>query len=303
MKKLFLLIIPVLAFIYPYAQGCSDAGFCTIGNLKPVQNTAAKQRVTVGITHGIGDENVYVLTPAIQYDWMINNQWSIQGKLTGNYADGNLGSAAGLGDIFLSGIFSPATVSQWKPGILLAAKIPLNQSNLKENGMSLPMQYQSSLGTVDAIIGFSITNEKWLFATALQQPLTGHNNNHFLPAYFTTHAAMKYPPGNDFNRKADILLRANYNIPIKDKFRVGAGLLGVYHVANDTYVDGNTSNKPIEIAGSKGATLNVTGSGSYTISKAFSIGLLAGAPVIVRDVRPDGLTRSFTITTEFILNF
>jgi hypothetical protein len=74
-------------------------------------------------------------------------------------------------------------------------------------------------------------------------------------------------------------------------------------LGNDTYVDGNTSNKPIEITGSDGLTLNVTGAGWYSFSNKFSIGLLAGAPVVVRDIRPDGLTRSFTISTEFIFNF
>jgi hypothetical protein len=303
MKRIILLLATVMMHYWLCAQGCSDAGFCSIGNIKPAATDSFKQKITIALTNGIGDEGVYVLTPAIQYDRKINNRWAIQAKLTGNYATGNLGSATGVGDIFLSSTFTPKTNNKWKQHILLAAKIPLNSGNLKEGTVSLPMQYQSSLGTVDVIAGYSLTNEKWLFAAAWQQPVSGRNGNNFLPVYFNNAAALKYSPSNDFNRKADLLLRANYNFSTNQKFKFTAGLLGIYHTGNDTYIDGNTSSKPIEIVGSSGVTLNITAAGWYKFSNKFSLGLSAGAPAVVRDVRPDGLTRAFTIAPEFIFNF
>lgn len=288
---------------YSIAQGCSDAGFCTLGNLNPLHQKTGKQKLTIGITNGIGDEGVYVLTPSLKYDYKINSAWEIQAKLTSNYSSGNLGSAFGLGDLFINAQHTFNAASKWKTSLLIGTKLPLNNANLMVNGKSLPMQYQSSLGTVDAIAGLSITNNKWLFATAVQLPLTHHNGNQFLPSTFGNAAALKYPASNNFNRKADILLRANYEISATKKFNLNVGLLSIYHIANDSYKDALVSNDYIEIKGSKGITLNLTTAASFMLSKKITIGFLAGAPVAVRDVRPDGLTRSFSLNTDLIFNF
>ena len=289
-----------------YAQGCSDAGFCTIGSLKPhgsALENVKKQKLTLILSNGIGDESVYVFTPGIQYDNQLSKHWTIQAKITANYASGNLGNAAGLGDAYLSGTYIIKDNSKWTKSILLGTKLPLNNGDIKEGNKPLPMQYQSSLGTADIIGGFSITNNKWIFATAFQQPVSGTNRNTFLPAYWNTAAASKYAATNDFKRKGDVLLRAGYNIEPNKKLNINLGLLGIYHLGKDNYVDGNISNKPIAIAGSDGATLNGTASAWYKVSNKFTIGLTGGVPFVVRDVRPDGLTRKFVISPEFIVNF
>lgn len=302
----FIILVGTVINLQSYAQGCSDAGFCTIGNIKPhgaaLQNIK-KQKLTVILANGIGDESVFVFTPGIQYDNQLSDRWTIQAKITANYASGNLGNAFGLGDAYLSGTFSIKDKSSWKKSILLATKLPLNNSDIREGTRPLPMQYQSSLGTVDIIGGFSITNNKWAFATAFQQPVSGRNGNTFLPAYWNTVAALKYAATNDFNRKGDVLLRAGYNVVPNNKLNINLGLLGIYHLGKDSYIDGNISNKPIEIKGSDGLTLNGTAAAWYRVSDKFSIGLTGGVPFVVRDVRPDGLTRSFVIAPEFIFHF
>ena len=175
----------VFGFVICYgltAQGCSDAGFCTIGSIKPgsvAGKETSKQKLSLFFSNGIGDESVYVFTPGIQYDNRLNEQWAIQAKVTANYASGNLGSAFGLGDIFVAGSFSPKTKNSWKSTITLATKLPLNSGNIKEAGKPLPMQYQSSLGTVDGILGYTVANQQWKFSAALQLPLSGINRNTF----------------------------------------------------------------------------------------------------------------------------
>ena len=88
------------------AQGCSDAGFCSIGNLaqQSVKN-GSKNKFSLQLPVGVGDEGVIVFTPALQYDRTFNEHWSFQTKITANYADGNLGNAAAPGDIYLSGTY------------------------------------------------------------------------------------------------------------------------------------------------------------------------------------------------------
>lgn len=301
-----LLIILLAPSVNIIAQGCSDAGFCTLGNIKPhgADSTFLKrQNLTIILANGIGDESVYVFTPGIQYDIRLNRQWALQARLTANYASGNLGTAFGLGDGFLSGIYSPKTTSRWLTSFILGGKFPLNLGDIKTGNKPLPMQYQSSLGTVDIIAGVSITNHRWLLATAIQQPLTGTNRNTFLPIYWGTADAAKYSPSNDFNRKADVLLRVGYDIATTKKWQLNIGLLSIYHLGKDTYIDGNVSNKPIALQGSDGLTLNGTFSAWYKPSSTFSLGITGGVPFVIRDIRPDGLTRSFVLSPELIYHF
>lgn len=307
-RQIFFLsfLMAALCSVKTMAQGCSDAGFCTIGNLNQhARDTAPeyKHRLTLLLSNGIGDENVYVFAPGIQYDHQLNGRWSFQGKITGNYADGNLGIATGLADLFLSATYSPLRKTNWQTSFLLGAKLPLNNANIQSGGKSLPMQYQSSLGTVDLLAGVTAANKKWLFAAAIQLPLTGTNGNTFLPVYWNTTLANKYPPGNDFKRKGDVLLRTGYNLIANKKINLNIGILGIYHLGNDTYIDGNISNNPIPLRSSAGLTLNGTAAVHCQLSNRLSLGLSGGVPFVVRDIRPDGLTRKFVLSPEIIYNF
>jgi hypothetical protein len=288
------------------AQGCSDAGFCTIGGLNHhTKETVSqnKQKLTLILSNGIGDENVYVFTPGIQYDYKLNSRWSAQGKITGNYANGNLGTAAGAGDLFLSATYNSPQEGNWQTAFLFGTKLPLNKGDINATNKPLPMQYQSSLGTIDLLAGITIGNKRWLFSTAIQQPLTGSNRNTFLPEYWDTDQAKKYSPSNDFNRRGDVLLRADYSLIAKTKLDFNIGLLGIYHLGNDTYINGNLSNNPIVLTGSEGLTLNGTAVIRCRLNDKLSIGLSGGVPFVVRDIRPDGLTRKFVLSPELSFNF
>lgn len=283
-----------------YSQGCSDAGFCSIGALAPKQTMQEKKRqISIQLPVGIGDENVIVFTPAIQYDFRFREKWAVQAKLTANYAEGDLGSVSGPGDFYLIGTYSKGkNENGWNISASAGGKFPLSQSNLKSDGKSLPMQYQSSLGTIDLIMGIALSNPRWQFAAGWQQPLSGTNGNNFLPIYFNNDKAARYIPSNDFTRKADVLLRGLYKYRVNQRLEVRPGLLGIYHLGNDSYIDGNVSNRPIPIRGSDGLTLNASVAAWYKVSKKCSIGLTGAMPLVVRDLRPDGLTRSFVLSPE-----
>lgn len=307
MKKIiFTGIVSVLLAFTSRSQGCSDAGFCTIGNLATHKADTAdslKSGFKLSLPLGLGDEDVFVFAPALEYSYGLSQKLTLQGKLTANYASGNLGSAVGLGDLFVSGTYAFAPETKWKPSLTIGVKLPLSQSDLKEGARSLPMQYQSSLGTVDLITGFALASSKWQFAAGWQQPLSGINRNHFLPVYWDKAEATKYPSSNDFKRKGDVLLRTAYLFSAGSNWSLNGGLLGIYHLGEDSYIDANTSSKPIAIRGSDGLTLNATGGLAYAVSKKVSIGFSGGVPLIVRDVRPDGLTRRFVFSPDILLKF
>ena len=153
-----------------HGQGCSDAGFCTIGSLgQHSKNVSEEKRHKLSFMtgNGIDDENVYVFTPAIQYDYRLNKSWALQSKITANYANGNLGSAAGTGDLFMSATFDIRIKDKWRTSLLLGTKIPLNNGDIHAGGKPLPMQYQSSLGTADLLAGITISDSRWHFSAAL----------------------------------------------------------------------------------------------------------------------------------------
>jgi len=289
-----------------YAQGCSDAGFCSIGSFKSgvPKDSTLRSSISLGSAFGQGDDAVFVMTPYLQYDVHINRQWSVQSKVTANYANGNLGSASNVGDVFLTGTYTSRLGKRWAMQYTAGAKLPLNASNLSSKGRPLPMQYQSSLGTVDAIAGVTVSDDRWQFSAAVQLPLSGENKNGFLPVYWNDkEEAMNYPATNAFLRKADVLLRASRNVVQSKTWNVSLGLLGIYHLGEDSYIDPFINNNRIAIEGSNGLTLNATAAATIKVGRRFQLGLTAGVPLVVRDVRPDGLTRSWVIAPECKFSF
>jgi hypothetical protein len=293
-----------------FSQGCSDAGFCTIGTLKTSPATVKAlenkgvHRISFLTPFGQGDENVFVWTPGVQYDYFSPKGMNLQAKITGNYANGNLGSAIGAGDIYLSASKAKKISEQWNFTPTLGVKIPLSQSNISEAGMPLPMQYQSSLGTFDVIAGLTFSDKHWQFSAGYQQPLSGENKNGFLPEYWNGKPeSMNYPSTFSFKRRGDVLLKGSRAFTPSHNIAFNAGLLAIYHLGEDQYTNPFEGNRVLPIVGSSGLTLNVTGAAYWQAGKRTRLGITAGVPLVVRDVRPDGLTRSWVLAPEISWSF
>jgi hypothetical protein len=78
-------------------------------------------------------------------------------------------------------------------------------------------------------------------------------------------------------------------------------LLPIYHVANDRYTDELGVEQVI--AGSQGLTFNANMFIGYKIAEHNAIQLSVGFPLIVRNARPDGLTRSVIASIEYQVGF
>ena len=95
-----------------------------------------------------------------------------------------------------------------------------------------------------------------------------------------------------FERKPDILLRATYSIKTpNNKFTIKPNLLFIYHLGEDRFE--NIFGKSETLVGSDGLTINGNLISAYNIDKQNGIELSIAAPFVVREARPDGLTRSF----------
>lgn len=304
-KKVPYQLIVLVGFFFhfstaTYAQGCSDAGICTIDSFKPHEHGESKEyqnTFKVGLNFGAADYDINVFGTYIDYRRKVSDRLSVDAKLTTLSQSGNDISAFGLSDIYVNGNYKVGK----RTSLTLGFKIPLMDANRKENGLPLPMDYQSSLGTFDLVLGIGYSIKKLQLLAAIQQPLTQNNNQFLSDLYPSSSPLSEFQSTNQFKRSGDVLLRVSYPFNLGQKFVFTPSLLPIYHLANDKFTDIDGIEK--EIDGSQGLTLNWNTYFDYYINDKHALQLSLGAPFIVRDARPDGLTRSFVANIEYRINF
>ncbi|MCF8372678.1 MAG: hypothetical protein K9H64_13695 [Bacteroidales bacterium] len=300
-NKIVFIVIMVSMTTLAKGQGCSDAGFCTMNSLKPGQADSSSNflnQIKVGLSVGKADHDILIVANYLEYHQAITEKFSMDAKLSSISQSGNGISVFGLSDILLSGNYALST----KTAFTLGVKIPLSNANKKHEGMTLPMDYQSSLGTFDLIAGFSYQIKKLQIVAAIQQPLT-QNENKFIPWINPDYPEFTdFQSTFEFQRSGDVLVRLSYPFEIGKKIKLTPGILPIYHLSNDkaTFI---LEQDTEEIEGSKGLTLNVNAFLDYQLSSKSAIQFNVGMPLITRNVRPDGLTRSFIGTLEYRFMF
>lgn len=298
MKKIFALLVISLSS-FSFGQGCSDAGICSVGNGFISETSQTKNQIEVGNVFGKGLEDVTYISPYISYTRSINVHFSLTTKVTFSQASGSFGTRGNISDAFLIGNykFSEKNNKQWST--LLGIKIPFTGSNDKINNFSIPLDYQSSLGTYDLFLGTDLRYKKWNFNAAIQIPVINSNANSYFDEYS---ASNDFPTTNLFERKSDVLLRSMYTFKSKsEKFTYKPNFLFIYHLGNDSYEDifGNRQ----EIKDSEGLTINANFISNYKINETNSIEASIAFPVVYREIRPDGLTRSLTLGINYKYSF
>ncbi|NME69753.1 hypothetical protein [Flammeovirga aprica] len=298
MKYIFSKTLLALAFcalftVQSNAQGCADAGLCSIGPMKSSEffnDTPTHGELRFRPSYGLGEKQVHVIGLQLEGDYNIKDAVYFQFQLPYIISTGDLGNASGLGDLTLSLSVPVYKGDQVTTTIFGGTKIPFQDGNAMHNGNPLPMAYQPSLGTYDILGGVAVRYNQFLFSAGYQQPLT-QNENTFVETgadpdneSWTT---------NQFERQADLAIRAEYSKENPEKINWKAGLLGIVHMGNDTYVDPEDNIRK-EIDGSSGLTLNLTGGLSKSWGE-YTLGADLGFPVMARTARPDGLTRTLVI--------
>ena len=289
-----------LATNYSYGQGCSDAGFCTINSFKPNSTDSTEvlnNQFKIGAFYGKADNSISVYGNYLEYNRQLSKKFGLDAKLTTISQNGNGISTFGLSDIFVNANF----IASEKVKLTLGAKIPLSNASKTNDKLPLPMDYQASLGTFDLIIGIGYEIKKIQFIAAIQQPLTQNDNQFIATNYPTNSELITFQSTNKFERSGDVLLRLSYPININSKLKLTPSILPIYHLRNDKYID--EFNVKQEIKGSQGLTLNGNAYLDYEINSKNIIQLNLGMPFIVRDSRPDGLSRSFIANIEYRIKF
>ena len=81
------------------------------------------------------------------------------------------------------------------------------------------------------------------------------------------------------------------------EFKLTLSFLPIYHLTKDKFSDVNGLEQEIE--GSDGLTLNTNAYLYFEINNRSELQFNLAMPLVVRDERPDGLTRSLIATLEY----
>ncbi|HET9433208.1 MAG TPA: hypothetical protein VFO37_05590, partial [Chitinophagaceae bacterium] len=182
------------------AQGCSDAGVCTLHSIK--NNTGGhesrngkKNDVSVGFAYGKGERSTNNYTGYLEYTRTITNRTSVTGKLGYSFINGELANTNGFTDLFLSLNHAFDVNKKWQKSFVIGLKLPFDGADIIENGIHLPMPYQTSLGTTDLVLAINYNLKSFGATLALQHPLKAINKNKFLPGdYPDEPLALNYWP-------------------------------------------------------------------------------------------------------------
>lgn len=301
-KNLKIITTLILSFVIynAVAQGCSDAGFCTLNSFKPNNTDTVLEKtnqIKAGISFASADNSISIIGNYIEYNKQLLNKIGIDAKVTALSQSGNGISTFGLSDLYLNGNYKATK----KLKFTLGFKIPLTNGNKMKDNIALPMDYQSSLGTFDFILGAGYEIKKLQFVLALQQPLSQNKNEFIAQNYPIGSKISEFQSTNKFKRSGDVLLRVSYPIMLGKKFTITPSLLPIYHLMNDKFT--NALGLENEIKGSQGLTLNGNAYLDYAINAKNALQINLGMPFLVRDARPDGLTRTFVANLEYKIKF
>jgi hypothetical protein len=314
-KCRFLFYTITFSFVSTFvlAQGCSDAGFCTMGAMKPDQPFNKKvefklRSMELSFYRGTTTMTPIVYVATADMNFSLSRKTFFQVKLPYQAVTGKLANTGGLGDISLCLTRNLFNSEKADVNLSIGAKIPSNDSNLKEDGRPLPMYYQTSLGTYDAIAGISYITEDWLFATGIQIPLN-ENKNDFLWGRWADTPENEYVVGYSkakaLKRGTDVMLRVERNFRFS-RLNFTLGLLPIYRITNDE-ITGPVEGKPGLVRhkpdGARGLALSGIFTTGYSFNVRSGIKALVGHKIVQRDENPDGLTRELVTTLSYYYRF
>ena len=307
-KILSSVFVLLITLSYAHSQGCSDAGFCTMGAMKPDQPFNKKiefrfRSMEISFYRGTTTLTPVVYVATADMNFGLSSKTFLQVKLPFQAVTGRLANTSGLGDISLCLTRTIFTSEKYDVNLSLGTKIPSNKSDKSENGNPLPMYYQTSLGTYDAIAGISLISRGWLFATGIQIPLNS-NDNQFLWTKWNDPAEagyiQKYANANQLKRGTDVMLRVEKNFRFS-RFNFTLGILPIYRITNDVITNGaGVREKP---EGGKGLAMSGIFTTGYNFNVRSGVKVLLGHKVVQRDFNPDGLTREFVSTCSYYYRF
>jgi hypothetical protein len=307
---LFILLMSIPCSIY--SQGCSDAGFCTMGAMKPDQPYNKKiqfklRSMEVSFYRGSTTLTPVVYVATADLNFSLGKKYTFQVKVPFQFVEGQLAKTSSLGDLSVCLTRTIYSSDKFDLNLSVGGKIPTNSSDKTVRGLPLPMYYQTSLGTYDFITGLSLINRKWLFATGIQIPLN-QNGNQFIWSAWNGDSEEayvdRYTQSKNLQRGIDVMLRVERNFRLS-RVNFSVGVLPIYRVSSDeiTNSKGERVSKDVNGNEGNGLALSVIGTGGYNFNVRSGIKFLIGHKIIQREFSPDGLTRELVSSVTYMYRF
>ncbi|WP_075590738.1 hypothetical protein [Labilibacter marinus] len=275
LRILLVIIILTLVTLSIKAQGCSDAGVCSIDSYKNTNNQLAW---SVSQSAELGENFILYLHTTIGMRLPLGEKAQVSMSLPYR-------NSIYKGELYTG--FSDATVASSfnitsEYNIIAGLKIPLSESNNSKDGVPLPMALQQGLGTFDAIISIDRRWKQNKLSMGYQY-VFGTNNNAFM-GNDNFGASANLERGDDFMLRYDRYWG-------KEHRNWKASLVSVYRIGGDKINDGEFVEK------SKGLSINVAMVRSIQL-KNNELELMMAVPVVARKARVDGLTRNFILSAK-----
>jgi hypothetical protein len=313
-SSFFVCAFVLITALKGFSQGCSDAGFCTMGAMKPDQPFNKKiefklRSMEVSFYRGTTTLTPIIYVATADLNFSVNAKTTFQVKLPYQAVRGRLANTSGAGDISLCLTRSLFASERYDVKFSLGAKIPTNHSDKSTNGLPLPMYYQTSLGTYDAIAGISLITRQWLFATGIQIPMNQNNNQFVWKAWDGTEEkdyVDQYNQAKDLRRGIDVMLRVERNFRFS-RLNFSFGLLPIYRIKRDEFTRSGTEAASPEIRivhpDAHGLALSGIFTTGYKFNVRSGVKLLLGHKIVQRKVNPDGLTRELVSSISYSYMF
>jgi hypothetical protein len=304
-----------LSFQSLFSQGSGDTNISLYGNIAPQFEREENYFIISSHTRiDQGKNGVFSIAPYVCLSTDVNDQLDFQLWITSKHASGDLTSGFALGDISFIGAyhFSESYTDQTIDFGLISSitggkGLKKASNSTYTTFQTYPMEYQSTLGTIDIFVGYTLKTDKINFSAGYQMPITSKNQNNFFPKYFELGDFNEnYPPSNEMKRSANFYSRAGYFIVNESDFLVNVGATAFYKLKNDQFYDANKNGYNVgynEVDGTKGLALNGVVQLNYKIYNELEVSLYAGLPLVDRKVYIDGLKRDFFVTPGLIWNF
>ena len=309
MKHVVAVLFVLLGIHDCIAQGCSDAGFCTMGAMKPDQPFNKKielklRSMEISFYRGSTSLTPVIYVATADLNFSLNSKTSFQVKLPYQAVTGRLSNTSGTGDISLCFTRNIVKGENFDINLSVGGKLPTNKSDKDENGYPLPMYYQTSLGSFDFITGISLINRNWLFATGIQHPFNKNDNQFLWTAWQggpeDIAYVQKYSNSKELKRGTDVMFRVERNFRFS-QWNFTLGLLPIYRINHDEIAD--ASGKRIKPDGTTGMALSAIFTTGYSFDVRSGVKLLIGHKLVQRDENPDGLTRELVTSFSYYYRF
>jgi hypothetical protein len=302
------------------AQGCSDAGFCTMGAMKPDQHFSKKinlklRTMELSFYRGTTTMSPIIYSTTLDLNFSLNSRNTFQVKLPYQWVEGTLANTKGIGDISLCFTRNLLSKEEISLNFSLGGKIKTNDSDKTtfdsklNRDLPLPMYYQTSLGTYDAIAGLSLISRKWLLATGIQIPFNENKNKFVWGAWTGSNEDQlyieQYSRANQLQRGIDVMLRVERNFRFS-RLNFSVGLLPIYRINRDEVslrIPPATEFTRVKPEGTTGMALSGIITAGYSFNTRTGVKVLLGRKITQRDENPDGLTRIFVSSFTYFYRF